>query len=93
MQKQEEEASRILSRGPPCSLLSLCEDHNLTPEPQPYPCVQIEKLQSRKAAQLQEQEEEAKFSSRKVDVRLRGKGNSTSHFARPDHLIITMMDQ
>jgi len=28
---------------------------------------------------------------RKVDVRLPGKGNSNSHGARPDHLIITMM--
>ena len=29
--------------------------------------------------------------ARKVDVRLPGKGNSTSHGARPVHLIITMM--
>jgi len=28
---------------------------------------------------------------RKVDVRLPGKGNSNSHGARPDHLIITMI--
>ena len=29
--------------------------------------------------------------SRKVDVRLPGKGNSNSHRARPVHLIITMI--
>ena len=29
--------------------------------------------------------------ARKVDVRLPGKGNSTSHGARPVHLIITMI--
>jgi len=31
--------------------------------------------------------------TRKVDVRLLGKGNSNSHGARPVHLIITMTDQ
>jgi len=31
------------------------------------------------------------LSSRKVDVRLPGKGNSNSHGARPVHLIITMI--
>ena len=30
-------------------------------------------------------------STRKVDARLPGKGNSTSHGARPVHLVITMM--
>jgi len=29
--------------------------------------------------------------ARKVDVRLRGKGNSNTHGARPVHLIITMI--
>ena len=29
---------------------------------------------------------------RKVDVRLSGKGNSTSHIARPVHLIITLIE-
>jgi hypothetical protein len=29
--------------------------------------------------------------TRKVDIRLHGKGNSNSHGARPVHLIITMM--
>ena len=32
-----------------------------------------------------------RFSPRKVDVRLPGKGNSNSHGARPVHLIITMI--
>ena len=31
------------------------------------------------------------MGTRKVDVRLPGKGNSNSHGARPVHLIITMM--
>jgi len=32
-----------------------------------------------------------RLHSRKVDVRLPGKGNSNSHGARPVHLIITMI--
>ena len=31
------------------------------------------------------------YVSRKVDVRLSGKGNSSSHGARPVHLVITMI--
>ena len=30
-------------------------------------------------------------NARKVDVRLPGKGNSNTHGARPDHLIVTIM--
>ena len=40
-------------------------------------------------ASLQEVAEHA--GSRKVDIRLPGKGNSNSHGARPVHLIITVM--
>ena len=43
------------------------------------------RLQVRRRPALQ------RFEFRKVDVRLPGKGNSSSHGARPVHLIITMI--
>ena len=71
----------------PLSLsLSLNLASSLTPSPSPSPFL---------ADQREDREVETLFwittkSTRKVDVRLPSKGNSTSHVARPVHQIVTM---